>query len=42
LSLPNSKLLLMEDCGHFVWLEQAEEFNAQAPKFLETLGLRPE
>jgi pimeloyl-ACP methyl ester carboxylesterase len=40
LSLPNSKLLLLEDCGHFPWLEQAEEFNAQAPQFLEALGLR--
>jgi proline iminopeptidase len=40
LSLPNSKLLLMEDCGHFPWLEQAAEFDAQAPQFLEVLGLR--
>ena len=42
LSLPNSKLLLIEDCGHFMWLEQAEEFNAQVPQFLEALGLRPQ
>jgi pimeloyl-ACP methyl ester carboxylesterase len=40
LSLPNSKLLLIEDCGHFPWLEQAEEFNSQVPRFLQALGLR--
>jgi pimeloyl-ACP methyl ester carboxylesterase len=40
LCLPNSKLLLVEDCGHFMWLEQADEFNAQVPKFLQALGLR--
>jgi proline iminopeptidase len=42
LCLPNSKLLLIEDCGHFMWLEQAEQFNAQVPKFLEALGLQPQ
>jgi proline iminopeptidase len=41
LSLSNSKLLLIEDCGHFPWLEQADTFNAQVPRFLEALGLRP-
>jgi proline iminopeptidase len=40
LGLPNSKLLLIEDCGHFMWLEQAEEFDAQVPRFLSALGLR--
>jgi pimeloyl-ACP methyl ester carboxylesterase len=40
--LRNSKLLLIEDCGHFMWLEQSEEFNRQVPKFLDALGLRPE
>jgi proline iminopeptidase len=34
LCLPNSKLLLIEDCGHFMWLEQAEDFNDQVAKFL--------
>ena len=38
LSLPNSKLLLIEDCGHFPWLEQAEEFNSQVPRFLQASG----
>lgn len=40
LSLPNSKLLVIEDCGHFMWLEQADEFNSQVPQFLRALGLR--
>jgi proline iminopeptidase len=40
LCLPNSKLLLIEDCGHFPWLEQADTFKSQVPKFLEALGLQ--
>ena len=39
LCLPNSKLLVIEDCGHFVWLEQAEVFDAQVPEFLKALGV---
>ena len=39
LCLRNSKLLIVEDCGHFPWMEQAEEFNIQVPKFLHALGL---
>jgi pimeloyl-ACP methyl ester carboxylesterase len=38
LCLPNSKLLLIEDCGHFPWLEQADVFNAQVPQFLEAIA----
>jgi pimeloyl-ACP methyl ester carboxylesterase len=38
LCLANSKLLLIEDCGHFPWIEQAEELNALVPKFLQALG----
>jgi proline iminopeptidase len=36
--LPNSKLLLIEDCGHFPWLEQADAFHAQVPRFLEAMA----
>lgn len=39
LCLPNSKLLLIEDSGHFMWMEQAEEFESQVPLFLEALGV---
>jgi proline iminopeptidase len=39
LCLANSKLLLIEDCGHFPWLEQAEVFEAQVPQFLKALGV---
>lgn len=39
LALPNSKLLLIEKCGHFPWMEQPETFEAQVPAFLEALGL---
>jgi len=42
LSLPNSKLLLIEDSGHFMWLEQAKEFNSEVLQFLQALGLRQE
>jgi proline iminopeptidase len=37
LSLAYSKLLLIEDAGHFPWLEQAEAFNAQVPQFLASM-----
>src|SRR5262249_30437148 len=37
--LPNSKLLLIEKCGHFPWLEQSKVFEERVPKFLEALGL---
>ena len=40
LNLANSKLLVIEDCGHFMWLEQADEFNTQVPLFLQALGVR--
>jgi len=39
LCLRNSKLLLIEKCGHFPWLEQPREFEARVPEFLEALGL---
>ena len=42
LAFPNSKLLLIEDCGHFMWMEQGDVFNAQVPRFLAALGLHPE
>ncbi len=42
LAFPNSKLLLIEDCGHFMWMEQADVFHAQVPRFLAALGLQPE
>lgn len=39
LGLPNSKLLLIEQAGHFPWLEQPEVFQAWVPPFLRALGL---
>jgi proline iminopeptidase len=40
LNLPNSKLLVIEKCGHFPWLEQPKAFFADLQAFLEALGLR--
>lgn len=37
--LERSKLLVLEDCGHFPWLEQAKEFEAQLPRFMKALGV---
>jgi hypothetical protein len=37
--LERSKLLVPEKCGHFPWLEQAEVFEAQLPRFLKALGV---
>ena len=37
LSLPNSKLLLVENAGHFPWLEQPEAFFRDVPAFLKAL-----
>jgi proline iminopeptidase len=36
--LPNSKLLLIEDSGHFPWLEQEDAFGTQAPRFIQALA----
>ena len=38
LALPNSKLLLIEDSGHFPWMEQREVFELKVPEFLDALG----
>jgi len=40
LALPSSKLLVIEQCGHFTWMEQPEVFNTRVPEFLHALGLR--
>jgi proline iminopeptidase len=37
LALPNSKLLLIEECGHFPWLEQKDVFEERVPQFLQAL-----
>jgi proline iminopeptidase len=37
LSMPRSKLLLIERAGHFPWLEQPEAFSSQVPLFLKSL-----
>jgi proline iminopeptidase len=45
LCLPSSKLLLIENAGHFPWLEQPEVFFRDVPAFLEALApglIRPE
>jgi len=39
LELPKSKLLLIEDAGHFPWLEQPEVFEKRVPEFLHAMGL---
>ena len=39
LALSNSKLILIEDCGHFYWLEQPEVFDTLVPRALRALGL---
>ncbi len=38
LALQNSKLLLIEECGHFPWLEQKDVFEERVPQFLQALG----
>jgi len=40
LALPNSKLLVIERCGHFPWMEQPAAFEAHVTEFLTALGLR--
>jgi proline iminopeptidase len=42
LRFSNSKLLIIDNCGHFMWMEQADVFNAQVPQFLAALGLQTE
>jgi proline iminopeptidase len=37
--LSHSKLLLIEDCGHFTWMEQPAVFEKRVPAFLHALGL---
>jgi proline iminopeptidase len=39
LSLPDSKLLVIERAGHFPWLEQPDAFFRDVPIFLQALGL---
>jgi proline iminopeptidase len=39
LALPNSKLLLIEDAGHFPWMEQPEVFNTRVPEFLAAMNV---
>lgn len=34
--LPNSKLLLIENAGHFPWMEQPEVFFEDVPAFLKS------
>lgn len=40
LALPNSKLLLIEDAGHFPWLEQPGSFFDGTSAFLGALGVK--
>jgi len=42
LALPRSKLLLIEDCGHFPWMEQAEAFETRISQFLHVMGVTNE
>lgn len=41
LALPNSKLLVIERCGHFTWMEQPDVFNTRVPEFLAAMRLQP-
>lgn len=34
-SIPNSRLVAFEDCGHFLFIDQRERFNREFLKFLE-------
>lgn len=36
LALKSSRLVLLERCGHFAWLEQPREFYSAVREFLET------
>ena len=38
LSLPNSKLVVIENAGHFPWIEQPDEFFFWVRKFLPEMG----
>ena len=40
LGLAGSKLLLVEDAGHFPWLEQPAAFFGNVGDFLDALGVR--
>jgi proline iminopeptidase len=40
LGIPCSKLLLIEDAGHFIWMEQPEAFFSGIRKFLSALGYK--
>jgi len=40
LALPNSKLLVIEESGHFPWMEQPAAFETHVTEFLTALGLR--
>lgn len=42
LALPNSKLMLIEDCGHFPWMEQGEAFEKRVSEFLKVMGVANE
>lgn len=37
-SMPNARLVLVEDCGHWAQLEQPERFEAETRAFLEGVG----
>jgi proline iminopeptidase len=39
LALPNSKLLLIENCGHAPWMEQSQVFETRVSEFLRALGV---
>jgi proline iminopeptidase len=39
LALPKSKLLVIEESGHFPWMEQPDVFEKRVPEFLYALGL---
>jgi pimeloyl-ACP methyl ester carboxylesterase len=30
---------VIEQCGHFTWIEQPEVFNTRVPEFLAVLGV---
>ncbi|MCR8557330.1 alpha/beta hydrolase [Mucilaginibacter sp. BJC16-A38] len=38
--IPSSKLVILDDCGHFPWIEQPRAFNEQCELWFNELGLQ--
>lgn len=38
--IPNSKMIIIKDAGHFAWIEQPNNFFSEAEKWLKENGLK--